>query len=263
MRLIRELWACRGFISGCVRREFQSKYANSIFGFAWNVINPLATIVVYTVIFAQVMRTRLPGVDNTFAYSIFLCAGILTWGLFAEIATRSQTMFIENANLLKKMRFPRICLPAVVVANALLNFSIIFSLFTVFLLISDSFPGLAFLALFPLIGLLVAFSAGLGIVLGVLNVFFRDVGQAFGIIITFWFWLTPIIYPPAILPKWTQSLIDLNPLAAFIAAAQGVLVRGVWPAWGSLTYMTICAFVLCSIGLRLFRRHAGEMIDEL
>jgi lipopolysaccharide transport system permease protein len=263
MRLIRELWYCRGFISGCVSREFQSKYANSIFGFAWNVINPLATIVVYTVIFAQVMRTRLPGVDNTFAYSIFLCAGILTWGLFAEIATRSQTMFIENANLLKKMRFPRICLPAVVVTNALLNFAIIFSLFTIFLLISGSFPGPAYLALFPLIGLLVAFSAGLGMVLGVLNVFFRDVGQAFGIIVTFWFWLTPIVYAPSILPKWSQSLMEFNPLAAFIAAAQGVLVRGVWPAWGSLTYMAICAFVLCSIGLRLFRRHAGEMVDEL
>ena len=263
MRLIRELWACRGFISGSVRREFQSKYVNSIFGFAWNVINPLATIVVYTVIFAQVMRTRLPGIDSTFAYSIFLCAGILTWGLFAEITTRSQTMFIENANLLKKLRFPRICLPAVVVASALLNFSIIFSLFTVFLLISGSFPGPAFLALFPLTGLLIAFSAGLGMLLGVLNVFFRDVGQAFGIIVTFWFWLTPIVYAPAILPKWTQALMALNPLAAYISAVQGVLLRGVWPAWGSLIYMAICAFVLCSLGLRLFRRHAGEMVDEL
>jgi lipopolysaccharide transport system permease protein len=263
MRLIKELWAYRGFIISSVRREFQSKYANSIFGFAWNVVNPLATIVVYTVIFAQVMRARLPGVDNTFAYSIFLCSGILTWGLFAEITSRSQTMFIENANLLKKLRFPRICLPAVVVANALLNFTVIFSLFTIFLLISGSFPGLVYLALFPLIGLLIVFSAGLGMVLGVLNVFFRDVGQAFGIIVTFWFWLTPIIYAPAILPEWTQSLIAFNPLAAFIAAAQGVLVRGDWPAWGSLSYMAICAFALCGFGLRLFRRHAGEMVDEL
>ena len=112
MRLIKELWAYRGFITSSVKREFQSKYANSLFGFAWNVVNPLATILVYTVIFAQVMRARLPGVDNTFSYSIFLCAGILAWGLFAEITGRSKAMFIENANLLKKLRFPRICLPA-------------------------------------------------------------------------------------------------------------------------------------------------------
>jgi lipopolysaccharide transport system permease protein len=149
------------------------------------------------------------------------------------------------------------------VASALLNFSIIFSLFTIFLLISGSFPGPSYFALFPLIGLLIAFSAGLGMVLGVLNVFFRDVGQAFGIIVTFWFWLTPIVYAPAILPKWTQSLMALNPLAAYISAVQGVLVRGVWPVWGNLIYMAICALLLCSLGLRLFRRHAGEMVDEL
>lgn len=263
MRLTKELWAYRGFITSSVKREFQSKYSNSLFGFAWNVVNPLAMILVYTVIFAQVMRARLPGVDNTFAYSIFLCAGILTWGLFAEITGRSQTMFIENANLLKKLRFPRICLPAVVVANATLNFVIIFSLFTGFLLISGNFPGQVYLALFPLLILLVMFSTGLGMVLGVLNVFFRDVGQAFGIIVTFWFWLTPIVYAPTILPPQAQSLMAFNPLAAFIGAVQGVLVRGAWPAWSSLTYMAVCAFVLCFFGLRLFRRHSAEMVDEL
>lgn len=263
MRLTKELWAYRGFITSSVKREFQSKYSNSLFGFAWNVVNPLAMILVYTVIFAQVMRARLPGVDNTFAYSIFLCAGILTWGLFAEITGRSQTMFIENANLLKKLRFPRICLPAVVVANATLNFGIIFSLFTGFLLISGNFPGQVYLALFPLLILLVMFSTGLGMVLGVLNVFFRDVGQAFGIIVTFWFWLTPIVYAPTILPPQAQSLMAFNPLAAFIGAVQGVLVRGAWPVWSSLTYMAVCAFVLCFFGLRLFRRHSAEMVDEL
>ena len=263
MRLIRELWIYRGFVLSSVKREFQIKYANSLFGFAWNVINPLAMIIVYTVIFAQVMRAKLPGVDNTFAYSIFLCAGILTWGLFAEITGRSQTMFIENANLLKKLRFPRICLPAVVVANALLNFTIVFTLFTAFLLISGNFPGPAYFALFPLLVLLLAFSTGLGMVLGVLNVFFRDVGQAFGIIITFWFWLTPIVYAPTILPPRVQSLMAFNPLASFIGAVQGVLVRGVWPAWSSLTYMAVCALLLCFFGLRLFRRHSAEMVDEL
>jgi lipopolysaccharide transport system permease protein len=263
MRPIKALWVYRGFVISSVKREFQGKYANSIFGLAWNVINPLSMIVVYTVIFAQVMRARLPGVEDTFAYSIFLCSGILTWGLFAEITSRSQVMFIDNGNLLKKLRFPRICLPAVAIISSLLNFTIIFSLFTIFLLISGRFPGSVYLALFPLIGLLITFSAGLGMVLGVLNVFFRDVGQAFGIVVTFWFWLTPIVYAPNVLPGWTQSLMAFNPLAAFIAAVQGVLVRGVWPAWDSLTYMAICAFFLCGFGLRLFRRHAGEIVDEL
>ena len=151
VRLIGELYAYRGFISSCVKREFQSKYKNSLFGLAWNIINPVSMIFVYTVIFSQVMRAKLPGVDNTFAYSIYLCAGVLTWGLFAEITTRSQAMFVENANLLKKIKFPKICLPASVVASASLNFAIIFSIFSLFLVVSGNSPGLPYLVLFPLL----------------------------------------------------------------------------------------------------------------
>jgi lipopolysaccharide transport system permease protein len=263
MRQIKRLWVYRGFISGCVKREFQSKYINSLFGASWNVINPLATILIYTVIFSQVMRARLPASDSAFSYSIFLCAGILTWGLFAEITTRSQTMFIENANLLKKLRFPRICLPAAVVANAIVNFTIVFALFTLFTILSGTFPGNAYLAIFPLILLLVIFSAGLGIILGVLNVFFRDVGQAYSILVVFWFWLTPIVYPPSVLPRWSQSLLDLNPLTALIRAIQDILVSGLWPQWGSLLYMSTWSLLLCVLALRLFRKHSFEMADEL
>ena len=82
MQAVRALWAYRGFIVGSVRREFQSKYRNSLLGAAWTVLNPLAMIVVYTVIFAQIMRARLPGVESAFAYSIYLCAGVLTWVLW-------------------------------------------------------------------------------------------------------------------------------------------------------------------------------------
>jgi lipopolysaccharide transport system permease protein len=261
--MLHPLWAYRGFILGSVKREFQLKYRNSLLGAAWVLLQPLAMILVYTVIFSQVMRAKLPGVESTFGYSIFLCAGILTWGLFSEITTRSQNMFLDNANLLKKLNFPRLCLPVTAVTTALLNFSIIFGLFTAFLLISGNFPGWAYLALLPLLGILVMFAAGLGIVLGVLNVFFRDVGQFFGIFITFWFWLTPIVYPPSILPERVQPLMALNPMASLMAAMQGVLVRGEWPQWGSLLYPFVLALALCLLGLRLFRRRAGEMVDEL
>jgi ABC-type polysaccharide/polyol phosphate export permease len=96
-RSLRPIWAYRGFISGSVKREFQSKHRNSLLGAAWTVINPLAMIVVYTVIFSRLMHSRLPGVSGTFAYSIYLCAGVLTWGLFAEITGRAQNTFIGNA----------------------------------------------------------------------------------------------------------------------------------------------------------------------
>ncbi|MDP2804933.1 MAG: ABC transporter permease [Gallionellaceae bacterium] len=262
--MLQSLWAYRGFIFGSVKREFQSKYRNSLLGAVWTVLNPLAMIIVYTVIFTKVMHSRLPtGIDNEFAYSIYLCAGVLTWGLFAEIASRAQNAFIEHANLLKKLSFPRLCLPVIVVANAVLNFFIVFGLFSLFLLVSGNFPGLVYLAIFPVLAILVAFAIGLGVTLGVLNVFFRDVGQLFGIVIQFWFWLTPIVYPVSILPESVRSLMSYNPLANLIGAFQDILVTHQWPAWQGLWPVTILAVAMCALGMRLFRKHAGEMVDEL
>ena len=263
MKLFKPLWAYRSFILGSVKREFQSKYRNSLLGAAWTVINPLAMIVVYTVIFSQIMRAKLPGADSTFGYSIYLCAGLLTWGLFAEITGRAQNTFLENANLLKKLIFPRLCLPVVIVASAALNFSMIFGLFTLFLLVSGNFPGVAYLAVLPLLTILLAFAIGLGMMLGVLNVFFRDVGQFFGIFVQFWFWLTPIVYPVNILPTSAQNLMAYNPMAPLLAGFQAVLVMGQWPQWASLLYPAVLAALLCLLGMRLFRRHAGDMVDEL
>ena len=261
--IFKAVWQYRGFISGSVKREFQSRYRNSLLGAAWTIISPLAMILVYTVIFSQVMRARLPGVDSTFAYSIYLCSGVLTWGMFAEIVGRAQNTFLENANLLKKLSFPRLSLPVIVVLNALLNFAIIFGLFTGFLFVTGNFPGIVYLALVPVLTILVLFAIGLGITLGVLNVFFRDVGQFFGIFLQFWFWLTPIVYPANILSEGIAGLLTYNPMAPIIQACQSILVNQQWPLWQTLWPVTLLAVLLCGLGLRLFRRRAGEMVDEL
>ncbi len=263
MNILSTLWNYRGFILGNVKREFQLKYRNSLLGAAWTFINPLAMILVYTVVFAQVMRAKLPGVDSTFAYSIYLCAGVLTWGLFAEVTGRSISMFLDNANLLKKLNFPRLCLPVTVVLNAGLNFAIVFGLFTAFLLISGNFPGWPLLAMLPVLAIQIAFAIGVGITLGTLNVFFRDVGHLFGIFLQFWFWLTPIVYPASVLPDRVKTLMALNPMSHLIGAYQAILVRAQWPDWQTIWPVAVLAMLLCLFGLRLFRRHAGEMVDEL
>lgn len=257
------VWRYRGFIRSSVQREFQAKYRNSLLGAAWTILQPLAMIVVYTVIFSQVMGSRLAGVDSSYAYSIYLCAGVLTWGLFAEITTRCQSVFFENANLLKKLQFPRICLPLIVVGNALVNFTIIFGLFTLFLLLSGNFPGWVFLAVFPVLALQILFSVGLGVTLGVLNVFFRDVGQFFSILLQFWFWFTPVVYPVTALPESVRHWLVWNPLAAVVAAYQQILVHHAAPHWSSLLPVALLAVLFCALGMQLFRKRSGEMVDEL
>ena len=261
--LLRAVWSYRGFILGSVQREFQARYRSSLLGALWAILNPLAMIAVYTLVFSQLMQARLPEVRGEYAYSIYLCAGVFAWGLFAEITGRAQTMFLDNANLLKKLSFPRICLPLVVTLNALTNFAIIFTLFLLFLLFSGQFPGLVVLAALPLLLLQTAFALALGLILGVLNVFFRDVGQLFGILLQFWFWLTPIVYPASIIPEAVRPLLALNPLIPLIQAWQGVFVQGVWPVWSSLLPLLGLSLLLAILGLRLFRQRAGDLVDEL
>lgn len=257
------LWRYRGFVLGSVKREFQSKYQNSLLGGIWTVVQPLAMILVYTLVFSEVMQARLPGVDSPYAFSIYLCSGVLTWALFNEIVQRSQSVFLDNGNMIKKLSFPRICLPAIVVLSALLNFSITITIFLAFLAITGNFPGVHLVAAIPLLAVMVAFAVGLGIIVGVLNVFFRDVGQFFSIVMQFWFWFTPIVYSTATLPEGARSWIAMNPMTGLMQSFQAVFFHKQWPDWSAMLPLTVLAVVACVLGLLLFRRRSAEMVDEL
>jgi len=261
--LLRAVRQYRGFIWSMVRREFQARYLHSLLGGAWAVLNPAAMIAIYTVIFSQVMHARLPGLDDTFAYSIYLCAGLLPWGFFTEVIGRSLTVFLDNAPLLKKVSFPRISLPVILTLSSTLNFAIIFGLFVLVLVAVGRFPGWAIVALLPLLVLQQAFALGLGVLLGVLNVFFRDVAQFVGIALQFWFWLTPIVYTTAILPAWARDLLAWNPMAALVGAYQQILVAGAWPEWSQFRLHAIGAVMVLIVAFVAFDRLSGEMVDEL
>jgi lipopolysaccharide transport system permease protein len=246
-----------------VKREFQMKYLNSLLGVLWVVIQPLAMITVYTVIFSQVMKARLAGVDSSYAYSIYLCAGVLAWTFFGEIVGRAQNLFIDNGNLLKKLSFPKLCLPIILVMSASLNFAIIYALFLLFLIVTGQFPGFVIAAIIPVLLVQILLAVGLGMTLGVLNVFFRDVGQMFNVVLQFWFWLTPVVYPVDILPDRVREWMFWNPMASIISAYQDVMVFGRYPSWPTLVYPLILALLFCYLGFRLFRKRSGEMVDEL
>jgi len=253
----------RGFVWSSVKRDFQSRYQTSMLGATWLVLQPLAMIVVYTVIFSQIMQARLPQDTGPFAYSIYLCSGILTWGLFAEILSRMQVVFIENANLIKKVTFPRICLPVIIVLSCILNFLIIFSLFLVFLAVTGNFPGLDVFYIIPVLLVQILFATGLGITLGVLNVFFRDVGQFVTILLQFWFWFTPVVYVLNTLPKWAQGYIEYNPMSSLINGYHNIFVHSSMPDFYAMRWTLLIALIFSALGLYLFRKHAADMVDEL
>jgi lipopolysaccharide transport system permease protein len=194
---------------------------------------------------------------------VYLCAGVFAWNLFAEVVQRGHTVFIEHGQLIRKMSFPRLCLPVVVVLNALVNFAAVFVVLLGFLLVVGAWPGWPLLGLVVPLALMATIGIALGVTLGVLNVFFRDVGPAVGIGLQFWFWLTPIVYPLQALPTGLAAGLQVNPLLPLVAACQRVLVEGRWPDWSSLWAPALLAVLLCALAWRVFRRHAADMADEL
>jgi len=264
LQMLRALWAFRGLVLSSIAREFQGKYRASLFGALWAVLNPLAMILVYTVIFSQLMRASLPGhQDNPLAFSIYLCAGVLTWGLFAEMLGRLNTVFLDNANLIKKASFPRICLPAIVTGSALVNFGIIMALYLAFLLVTGNWPGWVVLWALPLLVLQILFTLGLGILLGTVNVFFRDVSQMTGVILQFWFWLTPIVYTLQALPLTVQNALSYNPLVPIIEGYQRIFLQHLPPQWSTLIMPVTVTLFFLVVGFVFFMRRVGEMVDEL
>jgi lipopolysaccharide transport system permease protein len=260
---LKALWAYRGFVFGMVARDFRGRYLGSALGAAWAVLNPLAQILIYTLVFSRVMQARLPNVQDTLAYSLYLCAGLLTWNYFVEVLLRSQTVFLEQANMLKKVSFPRVTLPSYVFLSATVNFAIIWGLFLAFLLVSGRWPGWVLLALLPLLVIQQVLAAGLGLMLGVINVFFRDVAHAVGVGLQFWFWLTPIVYPVSAVPEVVRKLMAWNPVYPLIASYQRIIVERQWPLWSDLWLVAVVATAVAVISDTAFRHLAGAMVDEL
>ena len=261
--MLREVWDFRGFILASVKRDFVSRYLGTQLGFFWAVAQPLALILIYTLVFAQIMKPALPGHDSRFAYSIYLCAGILIWQLFSDLLNRSVGVFVHNANLLKKVNLPKLALPIVVTLSALSNFAVIAILFMGFLLAIGSFPASSIVALVPVLALVVAFAIGLGVLLGTVNVFYRDVEQSSSMLLQFWFWLTPIVYPGRTLPDFLAAVLAWNPMWPIVHFAQTIFLEDRVPAWSSLIYPAVVAAVLLLLGLFAFRKLSGEIVDEL
>lgn len=261
--MLRECWDFRDFILGSVRREFVSRYLGTQLGFFWAVAQPLAMILIYTLVFSRIMKPSLPGHDSPLAYSIYLCAGIVSWQLFADVLNRSVGVFVHNGNLLKKVNLPKLALPLVAALSALANFAVVLVLFVAFLAIVGAFPGPAALAFLPVVALIVALAVGLGVLLGTINVFYRDVEQSMTMLLQFWFWLTPIVYPGRALPEGLAEVLACNPMAPVVRFAQSIFLDARVPPWSTLAYPAIVAAFLLLLSLVAFRRLSGEIVDEL
>jgi len=260
--LSREVWQFRDFIIASIKREFVSRYQGTQFGIFWPIAQPLALIVIYTLVFSEIMRPSLPGHPSRFAYSIYLTAGLITWTLFSDLLSRSVAVYVQNGALMKKVSIHPIAFPVIATASASIHFAIIGVLFLGFLIAIGHFTGLAILGILPVLAILILFALGLGVLLGTINVFYRDVEQSTGIILQFWFWLTPIVYPPESVPVAVRSMLSWNPLWPLVRAMQDIFLSHRFPDWPSLVYPLLVALGLVTVGRAAFNKLAHELVDE-
>jgi lipopolysaccharide transport system permease protein len=138
---LRALWDYRFFIISSIKTEYKTRFARSKLGFLWMIIQPLSMVLIYSLILSQIMKGKLPEVETQYAYPIYILSGVIGWTLFSEVFNRCLNIFIENANLLKKLSFPRLTLPIIVVGSSLINF---------LLMIFITYIVLGFLGHFPI-----------------------------------------------------------------------------------------------------------------
>ncbi len=262
-RIFQDIWAYRYFILSSIKTQFRARFARSKLGGLWMIFHPLAQVLIYALVLSAVLKAKLPGIDSQYAYAIYLMAGLVGWTLFIEITSRLLTVFIDNGNLIQKMSFPKLSLPLIIVGSALINFFLLFIAMIVVFAFLGHINSLTLLWIPMLVVMTIALGVGVGLVLGVLNVFIRDVGQVMTIVFQFWFWLTPVIYAPSMLPDEYRHFLSWNPMTGIIEGYHSVLVYNKSPDLSQLIYPMIVSAIMLILALFLYRKSNREMADLL
>lgn len=263
-----ELWRYRELIRNLVVSSLKSRYKNSALGFVWSLLNPLGMMLVFTIVFGFLM----PDV-RVEKYPLFVLTGLLPWNFFSASINAGLYSVVGNANLVKKVYFPRAVLPIASVLSQLVNFLLAFSILFAALLIfqADFSPWLWTLPLVILTQ--TVFTTGVVLVLSTLNVFYRDTAMITEVVMLAWFFLTPVVYSLALLPNTIQVLgvtIPLqrlvyifNPMASLIAIYRDLLYWGYRTDIDFFVRTAVTALIVFAFGYWFFLRYSERFGEEL
>ena len=263
-RAVQNFLRHRDLLWQMVGNDLRGRYVGSLLGLFWNVVHPLVQIGIYTLVFSQVMGARLAGNTSPYAYSIYLCAGLLPWTVFAEVISRCTNVFWDNANLVKKIAFPKVLLHTYVVAAGAVNLTIMIAVLLVFLwLIAALPPALPLLVWGGVLVLQLMFAMGIGFLTSVLNVFFRDTAQLTSVLLQIWFWLTPIVYVVDVVPPAAAEWLRYNILYHFVTVHHALILHGQLPTLEESLFLLYVSLATLILGLLCFRSLRRRIPDEL
>jgi homopolymeric O-antigen transport system permease protein len=253
---LRALVDRRELLANFAWRELRARYKGSALGFAWNFLNPLLQLVVFWILFGILLQSRPITASGEKPFPIFLFVGLLPWTFFSSSLLGGAASIVANGAIVKKVRLPVQLLPAASVLSALVNFLLsTVILLAVLALVGPRHPeGLLYLPL--LVAIQLVMGLGFAYLLAAANVFFRDVEHILGIVLLAWYFLTPILFPIAILANRPTELqlMYLNPMTSVIVGYQRALLDGLSPEWGPLAYSAAFAVAIFVLGFAYFRR---------
>ncbi len=263
----RNLIERRTLIFQLVKRDFQQRYVGSAAGWLWGLIHPLVLLGIYTFVFSYCMGMTLDRDEVTHSYPLFLFSGMLPWLLFSETVQRSSGSLVEQSNLITKTMFPSEIVPVSIFLSSLMSHLLAVVLFVVVVAISQQHvsPGIALLPLgMLLVGL---FAVGIGWVTASLQVYLRDTAQVVTVVMTLWFWITPIMvteskFPKARFPHSVGLVLAANPLVYVVHVYRDMLLgSGVpWRDLGMTAAFAVGAFVLGGLFFRHMKRGFADVL---
>ncbi len=259
---LRNLIERRALLGQLVRRDFEQRFVGSAMGWIWGLIHPLVLLASWTFVFGTLLGTTIPGVTN---YPLYLFAGMLPWLLFSETVQRSSSSLIEHANLITKTVFPAEIVPLSVFLSTLVSHAL-----ALILLVAAAGIWLnqisVFLFLLPIYVFVIGLMAvGMGWIVASLNLFVRDTAQVVSVILTFWFWLTPIFVDEGRYRKraWAGYLLDANPIAYIVRAYRAMLTGTGPPNPVDLVIAAAFGAAMFVIGGLFFRHMKRGFADVL
>ena len=259
-----QVWSYRTLIVNLAQRDLKSRYKRSLLGWLWSLINPAATLGVYTLVFGFFLKGTAPvaGNGHSSSFALYLFCGLVVWNLFSGVINTSISSFSGAGGLLTRTYFPPEC-PMVaglvtVIIQALIEAGIL-----IFFMAVIGNLSFTMLLIIPIFFLMSCFSFGLGLVLGLMNIRFRDVFYLVGIAMQVLFYATPIVYPLEIVPETAQKLLELNPLTSYVYSMRQVAYSLSFPTATNWLVMCLSAAVSLVGGWMIFSRWAPTVIEEL
>lgn len=256
---LKEIWNYRELFYFLTKRDIKVRYKQTVLGGLWAIIQPVFTMIVFTLFFGRLAKIPSDGIP----YPIFVYAGLLPWTYFANAVSASGNSLVGNANLITKIYFPRLIVPAAASLAGLLDFFIAMLVLAAMMIYYQFLPGIGIL-LFPfLIGLTFLCAVGVGLWLSALNVQYRDIRYVIPFLIQIWLFVSPVIYPVSMVSEKYQWLLALNPMGGVIQAYRASLLGHQSIDWFMLGISTAIIIIIFLSGLYYFRRMEKTFADVI